>query len=232
MKWITYDEVRHDGGNRWGREQYSIDFDTVEERKYKVPLWGVRVYEHGTIEVNNHGYNNPEWRHKIERMLGISFVFPKDLVGAKFEDPDTGEKVPKSALPKQLVYHDIERGRIYHVHDGIISFSSEHAQPFCEKFKYMTTDKEAFTARMEQLREYVEMGKALVLLGGDPGNDWLSYYEREMITSGRVPEGGMADEKFRKTCKSMARSEPALKKLVFMATKRVHRPNYLLVKES
>ena len=228
MKWLTYDEV----GNLadYSRRPYEIDFDTAEERRYKEPMLGVRVYQHGVVSVRNWGHNNPDWRRDVLSKVGLEFVYPKELTGRKFVDPDTGKAVPKTALPSQLVYYDRERKRIYHV-DSVcrLEFVSKDAQPSCGVFTYTFTNEERYAARMKELRKHIQMGEAFLALDGAGSSRHMFYSLRWTVESGGVPAEG--DPSYKSECRKLASNLSAVKQVVAKATRDTRHPQYLTVME-
>jgi hypothetical protein len=67
MKHLTFDEVIHYGNGR-----YAIDWENGE-RKYKEPFQGIKVYEHGLIEVCRNGARDPSWRWHAFNSFKLDF---------------------------------------------------------------------------------------------------------------------------------------------------------------
>ena len=228
MKWVTYDEVEN--AANYHRQPYEIDFGTAEERKYKEPFSGVRVYENGVVSVANHGDRHPGWRNTMRDRFGVEFLYPKELVGKGLLDPDTGKRVTKTALPASLVYYDRERGRIYHVNRGQrLEFVSPHAQPSCDRFTYTTHNAGRTASRLAELAPHFLMGDALLALGGLTPDRWLGYALRAMLEEGRLPEPTL--DNYKGICTSLAANRREVVRKVRDATRNIFHPKYLTVTE-
>lgn len=187
MKHLRYEDTVNMGAGGYGTDaRYEIDWHNGE-RKYKVPCQGVRIYENDLIEVRNAGFRRPEWRANVRRLLGLDFRLLSGLAGYTLYDPERGEKVAKAYLKHELFFLDKRFGRLYSAGtwDGEFTFMSEHAQPISRRsVHYVVPNKARYTARMEELKEYIALGETLVAVDSTR-KSWMSWGDYESLLSGK-----------------------------------------------
>jgi len=232
MKHLTFDEVTHYGNGR-----YAIDWENGE-RKYKEPFQGIKVYEHGLIEVCRNGARDPSWRHHVFNIFKLDFRLMSGFGDYSFFDPDTGRKVIKKHIHRAVFLYDRVWGRVYAGNGWGSSFTflSEHAQPTS---KYPVTryvpNKKRYDERMAQLAEHFALGETLnALLGraGALGYGYIGWTHESMLVGDKPIPTDLTTPEAQQFCQTVAAGRVNAEKKIHEATRDVHTTPYLIVKEN
>jgi hypothetical protein len=231
MKHLSYDEVRHRDGDY--RARYAIDWERGE-RKYKVPMAGVRVYENGLIEVSRMGYNDPAWRYDALKQLDLDFRLRSEFGGLRFFDPNTGCEVRKAHVQGNLFLYDAVRQRIYtganYSQQAVFTFISQHAQPIASsELNYRVPNKKRFNERIDALKECFAFGETLTALNAGHGPLSHSVFRNDFLKNEIPPD--LTSERGRSFCVWLHRSKLFVVRSLFDATKDSYLVKYLNVKE-
>jgi hypothetical protein len=228
MKWLTYDAVAN--GNYRGTE-FNIDESTLDYKRYKEPISGLRVYEDGRIFLNKNGYRNPQWRSGMKQLTGLQFRRPDQFPNAVFTTHE-GERVQKGEVDDIMMY-DPDLERVYRVNwsEGV-TFLHPNAQPVNKATiavhkRNPQREKEA----NKLLAEYIAFGITLRTMDPDTYH-WINYNSndlREVVQGKRVIN--MQDNLGRHFCAAMARHKYNVFKSLPRVCADTHQHNYLLVKE-
>jgi hypothetical protein len=230
MKHLTFDEVIHYGNGR-----YAIDWENGE-RKYKEPFQGIKVYEHGLIEVCRNGARDPSWRRHVFNTFKLDFRTMPGFGNLSFFDPNTGRKVPKKYMGIGVLLYDRVWGRVYAGNGWGSSFTSlsEHAQPTSKHpVTYRVPNKQRYDERMAQLAEHFALGETLNALRGDArSRGYLGWgYERMIVGDKPIPTD-LTTTEAQEFCQAVAAGKVNVEKKIYAATRDVHTTPYLIVKEN
>ena len=234
MRYLTFDEVRHQGHGR-----YAIDWDTNSELKYKEPMNGIRVYESGVIVVHRNGYRDPAWRYDAKAKFDLNFVLTKDLTHVTFVAPDTGVTVP------DILLHDTKLGRVYNLphwqYSDALRFVSPDAQPMGGlPMTYYAPNVQRTAERTAVFEPMFELGRTLRALNNDTEvldyfqMTWRIGWDAKRTLQGETPlplSLSLEDEETQKVCVTLAQCESYARKLIFLGARDKYEPNYLLIKE-
>ena len=229
MKHLTFDEVIHYGDGR-----YAIDWDNGE-RKYKEPFHGIKVYEHGLIEVCRTGARDPSCRRHVGRTFDLDFRLMSGFGDYSFFDPDTGRKVLKKNIDKGVLLYDRVWGRAYvgHGWGSKFTFLSEHAQPTSKHpVTYRVPNKKRYDERMAQLAECFALGETLNALRGDARpRGYIGCTHESMLVGDKPIPTDLTTTEAQEFCQVVAVDKFNAEKKIHEATRDVHTTPYLIVKE-
>lgn len=192
MKWLKFDEVEHyDGQYNWtprGAARYAIDWSSNEEFKYKIPLVGVYVYEHGKIVIHNNGYRNPDWRAKFHRLIGMEFALPTQFPTFNFFTPE-GKKVLKKDIMADILLYDEELQRVYFTNwQKPVTLLHPNAQPVpTSHVPVRIPNLDRAVEMREQLEPYINYGRTLNGLGVSPDSYFYGGRLSEIIKERKLP---------------------------------------------
>lgn len=231
MKHLTFDDVRHNGSGR-----YAIDWEKGE-RKYKAPIHGLHVYEHGMVELSRNGYRDPYWRGHIAKQFDIHLLPCREIIGLALSDPD-GNKVIKSGLVADSIFlHHRELNRLYATAKWgkeKIQFLSEHAQPISslpvQTFKRRPKEEAAVYVA---LAEHLALGETMVALGTTSRRGMYGYYKVPDVARDLILNrgGDLTSDSVREACMYMAKHGSYFDKEVQQLCGITEKHQYLNVKE-
>lgn len=201
MKIPKYEDI--DTSDYSGSE-YKIDWHKGH-RKYKEPVTGMRVYEHGMVELLKSGYRDPAWRSNISRNYGITFKLLSEMTDCKFIDPNSRVRVKKSWLEETLFFVHGDKAYASPWWNESIRLHSEHALPSTLGIiKYFTRNKQAEKNFKQSLQEHISLGKTLNAISS---TDTYWYYDTEKRLSNMNIPSNLTTEEGQSFCKQIARFE-------------------------
>lgn len=229
MKHLTFDKVMHYENGR-----YAIDWDNGE-RKYKEPFHGIKVYEHGLIEVCRNGARDIDWRRHVFNNFGLDFRLMSGFWNCVFFDPDTGRKVAKKHIDKGVFLYDRVWGRAYAGNGwgSRFTFLSEHAQPTSKHpVTYRVPNKQRYDERMAQLAEHFALGDTLNALRGRAGAlGYIGWMYESMLVGDKPRPTDLTTTEAQEFCTAIAAGRVNAEKKIYEATRDVHTIPHLIVKE-
>lgn len=213
MKWVTFDEVENPGLKR-----YEIDWSTYDERRYKEPVSGFRVYEAGFIHLVTNGGNDPNLRAFLINAYGIDLRLLNELSGYEFFDPERKTSVAKAWLDPDdgPFLLDVFRNRVYCVHRrgsrpwSGIKFLHPDAQPVASTpMQYKRPNRATEKALRDRLRSAMDLGETLTAMSGTPtpkyGYNWnIPRYVDELLQ----PNVDLHSPKVQETALALAACTP------------------------
>lgn len=151
-----------------------------------------------------------------------------------FFDPDTGRKVIKKHIDREVLLYDRVWGRVYvgKAYGSRFTFLSEHAQPTSKhSVTYHVPNKQRYEERMAQLTECFALGETLNALLGSRPIEYISRIHENMLIGDKPIPTDLTTKEAQEFCLAIAAAKFNAKKKIHKATKDVHTTPYLIVKE-
>jgi len=90
---------------------FEFDHEAPSRGRYRTHS-GIRVYESGYVEVESYVHRNPDLRHNLFVLYGLTFLLPQECYGVKFFTPDN-VPVAASAITTNMLFLDRQTQRAY-----------------------------------------------------------------------------------------------------------------------
>tara|TARA_R110000868_G_scaffold238912_1_gene493414 strand:+ start:983 stop:1726 length:744 start_codon:yes stop_codon:yes gene_type:complete len=247
MKWVTYGEL--DDGECWSSDQYQIDWNTNEHRKFRDAMSYVRVYECGVICVSFNGANDPDWRDSVLRTMDLRFLATDSFAGQRFYHPISGNRIPAAHIEPRWLLHVPELERVYSMGNRSdrypIHFYDPHAlpSPSCGVV-VQTPNRATHKARIAELQEHISLGQTLVGLQGDykdkeekesGNNDWSIRHNRrqsalKIINGDKDLPADLTQLEAQRVCRALVENKSEVERLLLKISRDYSEPNYLYVR--